>query len=55
MKHMKLCNRQRLGFLDVLGIVRIPADQVTLHPFLLGQKYQRAADRAILKKYGVIT
>ena len=36
------------------GIVRIPSNQVTLHPFLLGQKYQRAADRAILKKNGVI-
>ena len=41
-------------FLDALGIVRIPSNQVTLHPFLLGQKYQRAADRAILKKNGVI-
>ena len=42
------------SFLDALGIVRIPSNQVTLHPFLLGQKYQRAADRAILKKNGVI-
>jgi IS30 family transposase len=42
------------AFLDALGIVRIPSNQVTLHPFLLGQKYQRAADRAILKKNGVI-
>ena len=42
------------AFLDKLGIKRIPAAQVTLHPFLLGQKYQRAADRAILKKHGVI-
>ena len=41
------------AFLDALGIVRIPANQVTLHPFLLGQKYQRAADRAILKKNGI--
>ena len=41
------------AFLDKLGITRIPAAQVTLHPFLLGQKYQRAADRAILKKHGV--
>ena len=41
-------------FLDKLGIVRIPAAQVTLHPFLLGQKYQREADRAILRKHGVI-
>ena len=42
------------AFLDKLGIKRIPTAQVTLHPFLLGQKYQRAADRAILKKHGVI-
>ena len=41
------------AFLDKLGIVRIPANQVTLHPFLLGEKYQKAADRAILKKNGV--
>ena len=42
------------AFLDALGIVRIPSNQVTLHPFLLGRKYQRAADMAILKKNGVI-
>lgn len=41
-------------FLDAINIVRIPSNQVTLHPFLLGQKYQRAADKAILKKNGVI-
>ena len=41
-------------FLDALGITRIPAAQVTLHPFLLGQNFQRAADKAILKKNGVI-
>ena len=41
------------AFLEKLGIVRIPADMVTLHPFLLGQRFQRAADRAILRKNGV--
>lgn len=41
------------AFLDKPGTVRIPANQVTLHPFLLGEKYQKAADRAILKKNGV--
>lgn len=41
-------------FLEALGITRIPAAQVTLHPFLLGQNFQRAADKAILKKNGVI-
>lgn len=40
-------------FLDRLGIVRIPQDQVTLHPFLLGRKFQKSADRAVLKKNGV--
>ena len=42
------------AFLAELGIVRIPANQVTLHPFLLGEKFQRAADKAILRKNGVI-
>lgn len=40
-------------FLDALGIRRVPAAQVTLHPFLLGQKHQREADRAVLRKNGV--
>ena len=40
-------------FLDALEIRRIPAAQVTLHPFLLGQKFQRAADKATLRKNGV--
>ena len=38
--------------LDRLGIVRIPQDQVTLHPFLLGRKFQKAADKAVLRKNG---
>ena len=41
-------------FLDRLGIVRIPQEQVTLHPFLLGRKFQKAADRAVLRKNGVL-
>ena len=41
-------------FLGKLGIVRIPAEQVTLHPFLLGRKFQKAADKAVLKKNGVL-
>ena len=40
-------------FLDALGIRRIPASQVTLHPFLLGEKFQRIADKAVLRKNGV--
>ncbi len=41
------------AFLDKLGIIRIPANEVTLHPFLLGEKYQKAAENAILKKNGI--
>lgn len=40
-------------FLDALGIRRIPASQVTLHPFLLGERFQRIADKAVLRKNGV--
>ena len=39
--------------LNALGIERIPAALVTLHPFLFGQNFQRAADKAILRKNGV--
>ena len=42
------------AFLAKLGIVRIPANQVTLHPFLLGEKFQKAADRAILRENGAV-
>ncbi len=38
------------------GLVRlgeVPASQVTLHPFLLGEKFQRIADKAVLRKNGV--
>ena len=27
---------------------------MTLHPFLLGRKFQKAADKAVLKKNGVL-
>ena len=40
--------------LDALGIVKIPANEVTLDPILLGAKFKRHADRAILRKAGVI-
>ncbi|MGM9607298.1 MAG: transposase [Oscillospiraceae bacterium] len=40
------------AFLGRLGIVRVPANQVTLHPFLLGERYQKAADMATLRKNG---
>ena len=42
------------AFLDRLGVVKIPANEVTLDPILLGEKFKRHADRAILRKAGVI-
>ena len=39
--------------LEKLGIRKIPGNQVTLHPFLLGRKFQRHADRVTLRKNGV--
>ena len=41
------------ALLATLGIRRIPAREVTLHPYLLGMKYQRAADRAVMRRNGV--
>ena len=38
------------AFLANLGIVRIPVNQVTRHPFLLGEKCQKAADKATIRK-----
>lgn len=40
-------------FLNELGIRRIPGNQVTLDPMLLGAKFKRHADKVILDKYGV--
>ena len=42
-------------FLEKLGIVRIHGNEVTLHPFLLGAKFQKIADKTVLRKNGVIT
>ena len=39
--------------LDALGMRRIPASEVTLHPFLLGERFQRIADRAVLRRNGI--
>ena len=41
-------------FLDKLGIVKIPPNEVTLRPFLLGPAFQRKVDRVILRKAGVV-
>ena len=40
--------------LDALGIVKIPPNEVTLDPMLLGAKFKRHADRVVLRKAGVI-
>ena len=40
-------------FLDRLGIARIPANEVTLDPYVLGKKFKRHADKIILKRNGV--
>ena len=42
------------AFLDRLGIVRIPGNEVTLDPILLGTKFKRRADEAILRRNGVV-
>ena len=40
-------------FLSRLGVERIPSNQVTLDPILLGERFKRHADTVILKKNGV--
>ena len=40
-------------FPDELGVRRIPGNEVALHPFPLGQKFQKLADKAILRKVGI--
>jgi hypothetical protein len=37
----------------MLGIVKIPAKEVTLDPYVIGKKFKRHADRIILKRNGV--
>ncbi len=39
--------------LNRLGIVRIPANEVTLEPYVLGKNFKRHAERVILRKNGV--
>jgi hypothetical protein len=39
--------------LDRLGIMKIPANEVTLDPYVLGKKFKRHADRIILRQNGV--
>ena len=39
--------------LDRLGIVKIPANEVTLDPYVLGKRFKRHADRIVLRQNGV--
>ena len=41
------------NLLNKLGIVKIPPNEVTLDPILLGEKFKLHADEVILKKNGV--
>ena len=41
-------------FLERLGLRRIPANDVTLDPYLLGKGFQRLAAKAVLRKHGVL-
>ena len=41
-------------FLEKLGVFRIPPEKIILDPILLGPKFKAEANRAILKKHGVI-
>ena len=40
------------AFLGKLGVVRIPANEVTLSPALLGSKFRRIANKTVMKKHG---
>ena len=42
------------AFLDKIGIVRIPDNEVTLNPILLGEKFKRHAERVVLRQNGVL-
>jgi len=41
-------------FLEKLGIRRINAESVVLDPILLGEKFKKEANRAILHRHGVL-
>ena len=50
---VELHGQRGRAFLDRLGIRRIPGNQVTLDPLLLGAKFKRHADRVVMDRYGV--
>lgn len=52
-KFIELHGETGRTFLEKLGISRVPANQVTLDPLLLGAKFKRHADKTIMEKYDV--
>ena len=42
------------AFLEKIGITRIPPNEVTLDPALLGERFRRHAEKVVLRRYGVI-
>ena len=42
------------AFLEKIGITRIPPNEVTLDPRLLGERFRRHAEKVVLRRYGVI-
>ncbi len=45
---------QGRAFLEKLGIHRVKAESVVLDPMLLGERFKREANRAILRRHGVL-
>ena len=50
---VRLHGERGKAFLDALGIVRVPANEVTLDPILLGKRFKRHAEKVVLDRYGV--
>ena len=42
------------AFLERIGITRIPPNEVTLDPRLLGERFRRHAEKVVLRRHGVI-
>ena len=50
---VRLHGERGKAFLDALGIVRVPANEVTLDPILLGKRFRRHAEKVVMDRYGV--
>ena len=50
---VRLHGERGKSFLDALGIVRVPANEVTLDPILLGMRFKRHAEKVVMDRYGV--